>query len=81
MPAFAPSGLSNFGHGTAVTTSDSVVQNYSALYIGVTGDVTVVMLGDTVPVLFKAVPVGILPVAVSKVMATGTTATIIVGLA
>lgn len=35
---------------------------------------------DGTPVVFKAVPVGILPVSVVRVRSTGTTATDIVGL-
>lgn len=48
------------------------------LYIGVTGDVTAVVGGAAV--LFKAVPVGVLPVAVTRVNATATTATNILAL-
>mgnify|MGYP003624471444 CR=1 FL=1 len=65
----------------AVTPSDStVLDDPRALYIGVAGDVTVeVGAGGTV-VLFTAHPVGYMPVQVTKVMATGTTATGIVAL-
>lgn len=85
MATFYPQALSNFGRAAVVTPSDSVVQHYGAIYIGVTGDVTVIMEGDGTnagvgtPILFKAVPVGILPVAVKQVMTTGTTATQMVG--
>jgi hypothetical protein len=57
------------------------------LYIGVAGDVTVIMAGDAsnggfgTPVLFKAHPVGYMDAQVRAVMATGTTATNIVGIA
>lgn len=57
-----------------------------ALYIGVTGDVNVITAGDNsagglgTAVLFKAVPVGWFPVQVRAVLATGTTASQIVGL-
>lgn len=66
----------------AVTPHDST--NFSsmtrALYVGVTGNVTVVMKSGAV-VLFSAVPVGtILPVRCSRVNATGTTASGIVAL-
>ncbi|MGY3393450.1 hypothetical protein ACVWW6_006041 [Bradyrhizobium sp. USDA 3311] len=81
-------------YATAITPSD--VANVAIgpagcyakkLYIGVAGDVTVITAGDNsnnglgTPVLFKAVPVGILDVQVRAVMATGTAATNIVGLA
>lgn len=62
-----------------VTASDSTIIPFSALYIGVTGDVAITTLaGQTVT--FKAVPVGILPVSGNKVMSTNTTATNIVAL-
>lgn len=57
-----------------------------SLYIGVTGDVTVVTVqdksnsGQGTGRLFKAHPVGYMPVQVRRVMATGTTATNIEGL-
>lgn len=65
-----------------VTPSDSVNLPDGpcrALYIGVTGDVTLVTANGNV-VLFKAVPVGILPVRCMRVNATGTAATNIVAL-
>lgn len=64
----------------AVTTSDSATNNARALYIGVSGDVAVVTRGRSTSVVFKSVPVGVLPVQVTKVLATGTTATNILGL-
>ena len=44
-----------------------------ALYIGVTGNVKVDMVGGTA-VTFANVPVGIFPVSVTRVYSTGTTA-------
>lgn len=64
----------------AVTPHDTNANAARALYIGVSGDVAVVTRGRTTSVVFKSVPVGILPVQVSKVLATGTTATDILGL-
>ena len=67
----------------AVTPSDSTVIQARGLYVGGTGAVAVVMEGDGAPtaVTFSAVPVGtILPIRVTKVMSTNTTATLIVGL-
>jgi hypothetical protein len=64
----------------AVTPSDSAALPGLTrfLYIGVTGDVTVID-NNANTTLFKAVPAGgILPIAVTKVKATGTTATYIV---
>lgn len=64
----------------AVTPSDSTsIALCRALYIGVSGDVAVVTKGGGT-VTFKAAPVGILPVRVSKVMSTNTTATNILAL-
>lgn len=64
----------------AVTPSNTIalpdVTRY--LYVGVTGDVTVIMAEDATqtPILFKAVPAGtFMPIAVTQVMSTGTTAT------
>lgn len=64
----------------AVTPHDTNSNAAQALYVGVTGDVAVVTKGRGTSVVFKAVPVGILPVQVTKVLSTGTTATDIVGL-
>lgn len=69
----------------AVTLSDTVdLAPYAkALYVGVAGDVTVLPINatdDTHTVLFKAHPVGYMPVQVRRVLATGTTATNIVAL-
>jgi hypothetical protein len=68
-------------HGAvAVTPSDAtVIQTTRALYVGVTGNLTVRM-ADGQTVLFTACPVGILPVQVDQVRATGTAATDIVAL-
>jgi len=50
-----------------------------ALYVGTTGDVKInTFYGNTVT--FKTVPVGIMPVRVSRVWSTGTTASNIVAL-
>jgi hypothetical protein len=63
----------------AVTPSDTAENNCHGLYIGVGGDVAVKGVGGTA-VTFKNVPAGtILPILVTKVMATNTTATNILG--
>ena len=51
-----------------------------ALYVGVSGDLTVSLVGSTTPVLFKNAPVGYHPIRATSVKATGTTATNIVAL-
>lgn len=65
-----------------VTTSDSdlLVSIPRGLYIGVSGDVKVTLADDNTAVIFKSVPVGLLPVMVKQVFATGTTATNILAL-
>ena len=66
--------------GAAVTVSDSTVVNFRALYIGSTGNVAVTMKSGAV-LTFVGVPTGaILPIVVTKVMSTNTTASSIVGL-
>jgi len=64
-----------------VTTSDTAGNSYRAIYVGGTGDVAVVTVGGNA-VTFKAVPVGtILPIEVNIIKSTGTTATLMLGLA
>jgi hypothetical protein len=68
--------------GFAVTKSDATVfsQPTRFLWVGGVGDVAVRMLDGTTPI-FSAVPTGtLLRIRVDKVLSTGTTATLIVGL-
>ena len=52
-----------------------------SLFIGGSGDVSAILVGDSSPVIFKNIPPGsILPISVKRVEATLTTATDIVGL-
>lgn len=76
------SEMSDPAHGGfAVTPSDTAnLSGVRSLYIGVTGDVRVVLKGSVSPVTFKAHPVGYMPARIAKVMATGTTATDILAL-
>ncbi len=70
------------GRLKAITPSDTTVYDppLYALYIGGTGAVAVVAAETGATVTFTAVPTGtILPIQVSKVMSTNTTATNIVG--
>ncbi len=67
----------------AVTPSDTTVltRGCRALWIGGAGTVAVVMANDTAPVSLASVPAGtLMPVQAAKVMATNTTATLIVAL-
>jgi len=71
-----------FSSAVAITPSDTAAQNYASVYVGGTGDVTY-KAGSATAVTFKAVPVGTvlpMPKDADKVMATGTTATLLVGL-
>lgn len=71
------------GRGFAVTPSDTTVltQPTRGVWVGVGGNVAVLMNGDTVPVTLLGVPAGtMLNISVVKVMATGTTASSIIGL-
>lgn len=83
MTAYPKFGVGNPASAFAVTTSDTVdLPNgpCRSLYIGVAGDVTLIPSKSGQSVLFKAVPVGILPVQASRVLAAGTLATNIVAL-
>jgi hypothetical protein len=83
MPGPNPVNSPNPGEGAfTVVPSDvtALAVKPRAIYVGGTGDVTLVTLnGETVT--FKAVPVGtILPVRASFINSTSTTATLMVGI-
>lgn len=66
--------------GVAVTPSDTTeLVSTRGLWVGGTGNIAVTFQDGT-EVTLSAVPVGILPVRVTKVKSTGTTATDIVAL-
>jgi hypothetical protein len=51
------------------------------VYVGGAGDIAVVMAEGGAPVVFGAVPAGtLLPIRISRLMSTDTTATNVVGL-
>lgn len=81
MAAYRSADSTSPAHGAfPVTPSDvGFIPVCRALYIGGTGNLTVRMADDHT-VLFTAVPVGIFPIQVDQVQATGTTATNIVAL-
>lgn len=72
--------LTNARGAFAITPHDTNANAAQGLYIGVSGDVAAVTRDRATSVVFKSVPVGILRVEVLKVLATGTTATNILGL-
>lgn len=76
--------FANYGSFQAVTPSDATLINCRAIYIGGAGSVTISKDGTSAGVLFTAPPVGtILPINLDqgRIMATGTTATLMVALA
>lgn len=78
-----PTHQSPAARAAAVSLSDSVdLTDWSrALFVGVGGNVNVLLVGETSPVLFKGVASGqILPIRAKRVYATSTTATDIVAL-
>jgi hypothetical protein len=67
----------------AITPSDSVAVPIAikGIYVGGAGDLAVTAQSDGAAVTFKAVPVGtIIPVRAKLVMATNTTATLLIGM-
>ena len=70
-----------YEYATAITPSDTVNigKTTRAIYVGVSGNITAVM-EDGSAVLFKAVPVGILPIRAIRVNETATAATDMVAL-
>lgn len=67
-----------------VTPSDSTRINCSSIYVGGTGNLAISPDGVSAAVVLSAVPVGaVVPVELNqgRIMATGTTATLIIALA
>ena len=82
MPS-TPDKMNPARSAVAVTPHDSnnLAQASRALYVGVAGDISVEMLGSGSAIIFKAVPAGtILPIQVTRVNSTSTTATNITAL-
>jgi len=81
MSAYRSSDATVSAHGAAaITPNDSTVFPVTrSLYIGGSGDLTVRM-ADEMVVTFTAVPIGIAPFQVDKVLSPGTTASAIIGL-
>jgi hypothetical protein len=78
----SPSLAGPASHGFAVTPSDSTLlsETTRGLYVGTTGNIAALMLSGA-SVTFSSVPAGaVLPVRLTKIMATGTTASNIVAL-
>jgi hypothetical protein len=61
-------------------TTDLRTSGIRALYVGGAGDITVRLYGDSVDVVFKAVPIGtVLPIC-PQLIKVATTATLMLGL-
>lgn len=70
------------GSAAAITPDNStdLTDTTRAIYVGTAGDLTVDMEDDGTNVTFQNVPVGILPIRVTRVYATGTGASDLVAL-
>ena len=68
-------------NAVAVSVSDStVIPTTRALYVGVAGNLNVVMADGSAPITFVGVQAGIFPIQVKQVYNTSTTATNIIAL-
>jgi hypothetical protein len=77
MPLFDFLHSSPASHAVVVSPNDNTdLTTYSrGLYVGAAGNLAVLMAQDSVSVTFNSVPAGsLLPLAVKRVLATGTTA-------
>ncbi len=83
MAGLIPIAPGPANHLVAVTKSDTTIYNppLLALYVGGTGDVALLAVGDTAAVTLTGVPAGTVInwVAIQKVMSTNTTATLLYG--
>jgi len=62
----------------AITPSDStVIPVTRAIYVGVSGNLTVVMAEEENTITFSNVPVGIFPIQVNKVLAATTAGSLV----
>jgi hypothetical protein len=60
---------------------EDVIETTRALYVGGTGNINVTMAGDGVACLISAIPAGaILPIRITQLLSTSTTATLVVAL-
>ena len=77
--SFNNSGIVN--NWSAVTTSDTVQNNFVGLYVGVGGDVAIKGADGGAAITFKNVPTGaLLPIVCTRINSTSTTATNMVAL-
>lgn len=86
IQAYSPPGVAvpaGLGvRAVAITPSDTTVYNppLRAIWVGVAGNLSIMCIGDTTAVTLASVPAGPLSIAcISRVMATGTLATTMIG--
>lgn len=75
--------VSSAWKGVEITPSDATVlpDGIRGVWVGGAGNLTVILSGDAKEITLAGVPAGtLLPIQISKVMATGTTATAITAL-
>lgn len=75
--------IQNYAGFAAITTSDTTLVNCRAIYVGGAGDIALSIDSTKAAVTLKAVPVGtVLPISLNggRVMATNTTATLLIAL-
>jgi len=75
--------IQNYAGFSSITTSDTTLVNCRAIYVGGAGDIALSVDPTTAAVTLKAVPVGtVLPISLNggRVMATNTTATLLIAL-
>lgn len=74
----------SYGSAVAITPSDTAPVNCRAIYVGGAGNVAIKTTTNAAAVTFTAPPIGtVLPVMIDggMIMATGTTATLLIALA
>lgn len=79
----ASSAVLPYTHAEAVTPSDSADFTGGlcrAIYVGVSGDVAIIMEDDSAGVTLKSMPIGLYALRAKRVKSTGTTATNIIAL-
>ena len=67
--------------GAAIVPSDTALLNIRGIYVGVTGNISLLTYGGNAITLTGVLAGTILPIETSRINATGTTATSLVGLA
>jgi len=81
MSGYRLAPLAPFYKAVAIVKSDTTVFPATrGIYVGVAGDLNIVMHEGGSPVVFKAVPVGVLNVCAIQVYSANTTATDMVAL-